>query len=309
MKIDVECCICHVLFERERGELKRNAKLGRKIYCSKQCSGKDGYSHFIPSPKGIIPAPLLGLANNRWDNLSPFRQHLKNIRARGKTKNKEVLVTLLDLKSQWELQEGVCPYTGWYLDNPKSTTSKGLSRHPVRASVDRIDSNKGYTKDNIHFISLIAQYAKNKFSECDLLNFCKDVVKYKSNKSEGHIKLEDFKSDDFKYYINNIKKHKKEYDITLADLSEQWITQSGTCPYTGWKLLNISGNERLYNNDATKLISASLDRIDSSKIYTKSNIQFVSLMSQYAKNSFPEDELYTFCNSVVSYRKLEVQSL
>ncbi len=43
---------------------------------------------------------------------------------------------------------------------------------------------------------------------------------------------------------------------------------------------------------------ASLDRIDSSKCYTPSNIQFVCLIANYAKNNFLESEMLEFCKAV-----------
>jgi hypothetical protein len=52
-------------------------------------------------------------------------------------------------------------------------------------SLDRIDSNKGYIKDNIQFLSLIAQFAKNKFEEKDVIEFCKSVVDYQNSKIES----------------------------------------------------------------------------------------------------------------------------
>jgi hypothetical protein len=39
-KVLIECETCEKQFEREKGEINRSKKLGRKIYCSSQCSGK-----------------------------------------------------------------------------------------------------------------------------------------------------------------------------------------------------------------------------------------------------------------------------
>ena len=50
------------------------------------------------------------------------------------------------------------------------------ARATNRASVDRIDSSKGYIKGNIQFVSLVAQYAKNMWDEKELYNFCEAVV-------------------------------------------------------------------------------------------------------------------------------------
>jgi hypothetical protein len=41
-----------------------------------------------------------------------------------------------------------------------------------------------------------------------------------------------------------------------------------------------------------------LDRVDSSKEYIKGNIQFVSLISQYAKNNWNENVIFEFAKAV-----------
>jgi hypothetical protein len=43
---------------------------------------------------------------------------------------------------------------------------------------------------------------------------------------------------------------------------------------------------------------ASVDRTDSSKGYVTDNIQFVSLIANYAKSSFDVQQLFEFCKAV-----------
>jgi len=167
MKKEVQCFICGKTFLREVGELSRNEKLGRKIYCSLRCAGKDNYKHL----GGGRPE---NLKVRTPDEYSPFRWHYRNIIRRN---NKECGVTLIDLKEQWEKQKGVCPYTGWQLKNLPTIGSK-LPRTPDRASLDRIDSGKGYIKGNIQFVALIAQLAKFEWPENNLVEFCKAVSSY-----------------------------------------------------------------------------------------------------------------------------------
>lgn len=61
-------------------------------------------------------------------------------------------------------------------DMPNSNLKNQLPKTPDRASLDRIDSSIGYVKGNIQFISLIAQFAKNDFSDTEVINFCKAVA-------------------------------------------------------------------------------------------------------------------------------------
>lgn len=113
---------------------------------------------------------------NKRDEYSPFRQHLRLARRRVKTHGRECNITLEYLKQLWEKQGGRCPYTGWKLYNLATTSDwENNILHPKTASLDRIDSCKGYVFGNVQFVSLMANYAKRDFLEADLLRFCAAV--------------------------------------------------------------------------------------------------------------------------------------
>lgn len=166
MLIDVVCDHCGRTFQRERGELNRNGTKGRKRYCSRSCAGKCMVSHFGDKRKWDH------LVSGRFtDEYSKFRVFLHRIGRR----KKECNITVEDLKAQWEKQDGKCPYTGWLLQTPAHTREL-RPIVPDAASLDRIDSSKGYIKGNIEFVCLMAQYAKNGFSREDVFTFCREVA-------------------------------------------------------------------------------------------------------------------------------------
>jgi hypothetical protein len=82
-------------------------------------------------------------------------------------------ITIDDLRRQWEKQRGICPYTGWRLILKRVNTKQT----PMQASLDRIDSSCGYVPNNIQFISLMANYAKNAFNDDLMIYFCKAVAR------------------------------------------------------------------------------------------------------------------------------------
>lgn len=172
MFIKLVCQICGNEFERTVGEVKRNAKIGRNVFCTRRCAGKYNAKN-IPMEKRGVWKHLN--AANRYDEYSMFRVFMHRI----VSKKKNIDLTLQDLKEQWEKQNGICPYTGWLLESPKNTGDK-RSKKLNTASLDRIDSTKGYVKGNVEYVSLMAQFAKNDFSKQDLLNFCKAVASYMS---------------------------------------------------------------------------------------------------------------------------------
>jgi hypothetical protein len=46
----------------------------------------------------------------------------------------------------------------------------------TNASIDRIDSSKGYVVDNIQFVCRIANTAKSDLSQEDFINLCKTII-------------------------------------------------------------------------------------------------------------------------------------
>lgn len=77
-------------------------------------------------------------------------------------------VTLKELIEQYVDQKGWCYYTGlvYKLNGDGADDDDGGGgggRHPLLCSVDRIDSSKGYTKENIVFCCWFVNAAKNEW--------------------------------------------------------------------------------------------------------------------------------------------------
>ncbi len=173
--IEITCTTCGKKSQKRKAEIDRRTRIGKtKFYCDMVCAGKEKSRH----------AHLLLLdtdydisqhCDNRRDEFSDFKWYMKNTR---KNKRHNHNVTLEYLKELWESQQGKCPLTGWLLrlkthTNPSDRTNK------YQASLDRIDSSKGYIKGNVRFIAVIANYAKNLFTDDDVIEFCEAVVKHK----------------------------------------------------------------------------------------------------------------------------------
>ena len=157
---------CNKSFKKDGSEVRRNEKIGRANYCSLECSGK--VNHKYLTNKGNIENFK---DVKRGDKYTGLREHLNRVKHRDK--NKKYDITLDDLLNQWELQGGVCPYTGIKLIHPKN--SKDVSMM-FKASLDRIDSKIGYFVGNIQFISASANYAKNTMSHEEMVEFCKLIT-------------------------------------------------------------------------------------------------------------------------------------
>jgi len=101
----------------------------------------------------------------------------------------------------------------------------------------------------------------------------------------------------FRDFIRRARQRNKLGNLTLDDLLVQWDLQKGYCPYTGIKLKLPK-----YNRKYEKLFElASLDRIDSNKLYEKGNVMFVSTPINYMKNSMTKNETIEYCKIITSF--------
>lgn len=172
MKIQLICqnSKCNKSFERRASEHKYNEKKGRKHYCSQSCGQ-------IANPTQPKRRNLSGLrSDNRGDKYTGLREFVTRIKQRAKENSKFICqLTLQDLKAQFDLQKGICPYSGVQLILPKYD-AKPPKTH--MASLDRKDSTKGYTADNIQFVSACINYMKNDLTTQEFEQFLQTVVKY-----------------------------------------------------------------------------------------------------------------------------------
>lgn len=137
------------------------------------------------------------MPNRFWNSLiSRSREH-----------NIEVNIIKEDLKKLFIKQNKKCALTGWDI-------KFGCEDIGTTASVDRIDSNKGYIHGNIQFVHKTVNRCKSWYSEEDFYKICAAVYLYR-------------KDDLLKYkmvwepdILNNTSNPTKVYDIMLNSESQ-----------------------------------------------------------------------------------------
>ena len=98
-------------------------------------------------------------------------------------------IKIEDAWDQFELQKGKCAYTGVELI---LTTKYGRKYGLNTASLDRIDSSRGYTIDNIQWVHKKINRIKSNLSEKEFIDWCKKVTDHyeqhnkNPNKNELH---------------------------------------------------------------------------------------------------------------------------
>jgi hypothetical protein len=84
------------------------------------------------------------------------------------------------------------------------------------------------------------------------------------------------------------------HELTTSDLVKMWNDQDGKCSYTGLQMrYDGSGGPE----------SVSLDRIDSTKGYTKENTVLCCVWVNRMKNDQPTDTLLHLCELILSHHK------
>lgn len=127
---------------------------------------------------------------------------------------------------------------------------------------------------------------------------CLKQIKNKKTKPKffEETSLDDISDNYIKHLKENSEKSKNRktrnitFNLTKKQLWEVWERQKGICPYTKEKLLVCFNTTTHY-----KSITASLDRVDSSKNYTIDNIEWVHKTVNKMKNNLTRKEFIKFC--------------
>lgn len=170
--ITFTCFTCRKQATKPITEYNRNIKLGRKNFCSRSCASiyasKIRTNDWSRSDENKENLKLIYC--NREDEYTPFRYTLRNAKKRFKDFN----LDLVYLKELWELQNGICPYTKIKLILPKNNHRVDDLR--IRASLDRIDSSKGYIKGNVQYISTAINFMKHTLSHKQTIDFLQTIT-------------------------------------------------------------------------------------------------------------------------------------
>ena len=98
-------------------------------------------------------------------------QHFSSIRKNARDRGLSFKITVKDV---WEIflkQNRICPLSGEPLHF-------GTDSERQTASLDRIDSEKGYTIDNVQWLHKKVNFMKQQFPEKDFLDWCRKIVQH-----------------------------------------------------------------------------------------------------------------------------------
>lgn len=97
---------------------------------------------------------------------------ISNVRRSAAKRDIPFDLTIEQLDLIWSLQDGKCAYTNRELSLDPSTST---------ASLDRIDSSKGYVADNVQFVHKSVNIMKWALPENEFLQFIKEIYEFRVN--------------------------------------------------------------------------------------------------------------------------------
>ena len=160
-KIDIVCSNCGITFQREKSQYDNGIRKGWRVCCSTKCVGQVSIVNLGPLDRGKPAIPFYN-----YVKVAKLRQREK--------KNLEVNIDVKYLSEVWSKQEGKCPYT--HIELYVHKYGKQNNDHRYLASLDRIDSSKGYIKGNVQFVSTSINYMKNNMTDKQTKDFIKEIV-------------------------------------------------------------------------------------------------------------------------------------
>lgn len=177
MTTNVKCHECKTEFAKPLKEHKRSKKLGRPEFCSRSCSASSRNKNWPKEERLKHCYQIKRHSNNRHDEYSSFRYFI--IKSRDRQRRSKYGASTIDvnyLKNLWEAQSGKCAYTGIGMILPKNTKENSIIRSLKKASLDRIDSKKGYVQGNVQFVCLSLNIAKKDFTNEEMKSFLSEIV-------------------------------------------------------------------------------------------------------------------------------------
>jgi len=192
------CCWCKVCRSSKRKTKKNPRPKSGKFYCPK-CQQNLDVSEFHAdksSDRGIQTyCKKCGKENTtRW--ASTFDGYItrlfKDLKNNAMRRNIKVSITKQDIKDQYLKQNGLCALTRKKMTHYGERNNKRLKKNLYNISVDRIDSKKGYFKDNIQLVCNIINIMKWDFKQNDFIEMCRIVANcnlQENNKRKNHQEL------------------------------------------------------------------------------------------------------------------------
>jgi hypothetical protein len=115
----------------------------------------------------------------RWNANNALKVRAQRLYGNAQKRAKEQGWPPPDFSSLWieaKILDGVCQVTGISFDLHSQVADTVHAKNPWVPSIDRIDSSKPYSKDNIQVVVYMYNVCKAEFAHKDVVKFCRAVA-------------------------------------------------------------------------------------------------------------------------------------
>jgi hypothetical protein len=126
-----------------------------------------------------------GESNAKWKGYKEVPgSFINRITSRSKKSNREVKINAEDIYDLWIKQDKKCSLSGLpidFINTNQGNINRKESKYDLicAASPDRIDSNKGYTKDNVQLVHKDVNMIKKEYDQDYFLKLCQLITENK----------------------------------------------------------------------------------------------------------------------------------
>jgi len=204
-------------------------------------------------------------------------------------------ITIENGWSLFEKQEYRCALSGLHLD---------LDRKSCTASLDRIDSAKGYELDNVQWVHKDINNIKASITQDEFIHLCKLITSpLKQIKNIVPYNISIYKKF-WNRFVDGAKRRNIKFDLSQLEALNKFRNQNGLCAFTN-QIISIPQNNKEYKNS---LQTASLDRIDNTDYYHIDNIQWAHKVINMSRKDLNIDYYKYLCKLVSKYNNLNKET-
>jgi len=214
------------------------------------------------------------ILKNRTKNKTKFLciEMYSRAKRRAKRKNIEFDLSVSDILN---IIPEVCPYF-----SVPFTEFSNIKNMDFSMSLDRIDNNKGYIKDNVQVISFRANVLKNDATFSEFEKLIKWMENWKEENNDPNMVLKIYKKEFLKHLYANKKKHLK-VDLSFEEFVSRFPLNK-KCPVFGF---DFNFEDRMKYN------SISIDKFLPNVGYEINNVSIISRKANTIKSNASLKEL------------------
>lgn len=190
-------------------------------------------------------------------------------------------------------QNKKCDLSG--MDIIIADTARNHNHGKTTASLDRINSKKGYLEDNIQWVHKDVNLIKGALNQEIFISLCKSIANYIHKETTCQYEENKIKKSNWNGLIRRANHKFYKFDISMDYAWKLFLKQGKKCAISG---IDLHFPKNTYTFQKYNDGNISLDRIDSQKGYLKDNVQWVYKKVNIMKLDYEINYFLELCKKI-----------